>query len=331
MKAEAGLAIRCLAAFCFAIGAADAAHAQSLSQPPMAPSPDIKVLSSRAAAGGMTFVTALGNAPYPVGRDALDHRGKPFWHGTDGQGRRFRTLSEGRTYVEAAVYSDARVLFHAAKGFDPAKPFRLVLFLHGHGSEIERTVARDLDLPGQLDRAGVNAVLIAPQLALDVAESAAGKFVEPGRAAAFFDEAEGVLQRMFGGAPEAWRRAPIVIAAFSGGYRTAGQILDRGGLDGRIEGLVMLDAFYADAGLYAAWLARNHHRAFLYAIHSRSSGEETEALKTRLIERNIPYRTGDDGGPIAGIRFVPVETPHGDIARLGPPAEPVGAVLKRLR
>jgi len=329
VRAGAGPAVRCLR-LAVAVAFVGSAHAQSWSQTPMAPSPDIKLLGGVAAARGTSFIAALGNAPFPVGPHALDHRGKPFWHGTDLEGRRFRALSEGRTYTEAAVYSDARVLFHAAGGFDPAKPFRLVLFLHGHGSEIERTLARDLDLPGQIDRAGANAVLIAPQLALDAAESVPGKFVESGRAAAFFDEAQSLLQRMLGGAPEAWRRAPIVIAAYSGGYRTAGQILDRGGLDGRIEGLVMLDAFYADAGIYAAWLARNHHRAFLYAIHSRSSGEETEALKTRLIERNIPYRTGDDGGPIAGIRFVPVETPHGDIARLGPPAEPVGAVLRRL-
>lgn len=321
MRTKAGLAFVCLA-----LAAADVAHAETS----MAPPPDFKVLSGTPAARGTTFVVSLGNAPFPVGAGAVDHRAKPFWHGADEAGRRFRISSEGQRYFEAEVYSNARVLFHAAKGFDPAKPFRLVLFLHGHGSEIERTVARDLDVPGQLDRADTNAVLIAPQLALDAADSAPGKFAEPGRAAAFFDEAEGVLQRMLGGAPEAWRRAPIVIAAYSGGYRAAAQILDRGGLDGRIAGLVMLDAFYADAGLYAGWLARNHHHAFLYALYSKSSAEETEALKVRLIERNIAYRIGDDGGPIAGIRFVPVETPHGEVPRLGPPAEPLGAVLRRL-
>ena len=241
-----------------------------------------------------------------------------------------RDLVNSRLGLAQTPKHGGRVLFHAVRGFDPAKPFRLVLFLHGHGSEIERTVAREIDLPGQVDRSGANAVLIAPQMALDASESAPGKFVEPGRAAAFIDEAQAVLQKTLGGAPEAWRRAPIVIAAYSGGYRAAGQILARGGLDGRIEGLVMLDAFYADAGIYAGWLARNQHRAFLYALYSRSSAEETEALKAELVERNIAYRVGDEGGPIAGIRFVQVETPHGEVPRLGPPPEPLGAVLKRL-
>ena len=292
---------------------------------------DVKVLCAKSADCGLTFIAELGNAPFPVGPGAVDHRGQPFWHGVDAaSGQRFRQLDDKRRYTEAAVYTDARVLFHAARGFDPSKPFRLVLFLHGHGSELEATLARHLDLPGQIDRAGVNAVLVAPQLALDAQESSPGKFVEPGRAAAFVDEAQAVLRNMLGGGDAAWRRAPIVIVAYSGGYRTAGQIIDRGGLDGRIEGLVLLDAFFAETGLYAAWLARNHHRAFLYALYSKSSAEETDALKARLIERNIAYRTGDDGGPMAGIRFVAVETPHGEIPRLGPPAEPLGAVLRRL-
>lgn len=310
-----------------------AAAAAAIATPAMAElSGDVKVLSAKSAERGLTFITALGNAPYPVGPNAVDHRGLPFWHGVEpASGQRFRQLDEERRYTEAAVYSDARVLFHATRGFDPAKPFRIVLFLHGHGSEIEATVARHLDIPGQLDRAGVNAVLVAPQLALDARESAPGKFVEPGRAAAFMDEAEAVLRTMVGGDAAAWRRAPIVIAAYSGGYRTAGQIISRGGIEARVEGLIMLDAFFADAGLYAGWLARHHQRAFLYALYTRSSLEETTLLKTNLMERNIPYATRDDGSPLAGIRLIEVDTPHGEVAQKGPPAEPIGALLRRLQ
>jgi hypothetical protein len=291
---------------------------------------DVRVLAANGPARGFTFIAELGNAPFPVGPDAVDHRGAPFWHGVEAGGQRFRRLGEGRYYTEAAVYSDARVLFHATRNFDPARPFRLVLFLHGHGSEIEATVARHLDIPGQLDRAGVNAVLVAPQLARDAQESVPGKFVEPGRAAAFFDEAQGVLRATLGGDEAAWRKAPIVIAAYSGGYRTAAQIISRGGIEPRVEGLVMLDAFFADAGLYAGWLARNHHRAFLYALYTRSSIEETTILKTRLMERNIAYATRDDGGPMTGVRLIEVDTPHGEIAQKGPPAEPIGALMRRL-
>jgi hypothetical protein len=292
---------------------------------------DVKVLAAKSPERGFTFIAALGNAPFPVGPGAVDHRGEPFWHGIEpASGQRFRQLDEQRRYTEAAVYSDARVLFHATRGFDPAKPFRIVLFLHGHGSEIEATVARHLDIPGQLDRAGVNAVLVAPQLALDARESAPGKFVDPGRAAAFLDEAAAVLRTMVGGDAAAWRRAPIVIVAYSGGYRAAGQIISRGGIEARVEGLIMLDAFFADAGLYAGWLARHYHRAFLYALYTRSSVEETTLLKTNLLERNITYATRDDGGPMTGVRIIEVDTPHGEIAQKGPPVDPVGAVMRRL-
>ena len=316
----------------FFVPAGLAALAALAAEPAMAElSRDVKVLAAKSATRGFTFVAELGNAPFPVPANAVDHRGAPFWHGTDpATQQRFRRLGEGRYYLEAAVYSDARVLFHATRGFDPTKPFRLVLFLHGHGSEIEATVARHLDMPGQLDRARINAVLIAPQLARDAQESVPGKFVEPGRAAAFFDEAQAVLRAMLGGEESAWRRAPIVVAAYSGGYRTAAQILKHGDLDARLAGLIMLDAFFADAGLYAGWLARHHQRAFLHALYTRSSVEETTALKTRLMERNIAYATRDDGGPLTGIRLIEVETPHGEIAQKGPPADPVGALLKRL-
>jgi len=313
------------AALVVALGAAVAAEGQT----GMAPSPDMKVLS-RGAGAGTTFIAALGNAPFPVGADALDHRGKPFWHGTDSDGQRVRLLSENRRYRERAVYSDARVLFHAAAGFDPAKPFRIVIFLHGHGSEIERTLVREIDLPGQIDRSGANAVLIAPQLALDAAESVPGKFVEPGRAAAFLDEAQGVLARMLGGDPAAWRRATVIVAAYSGGYRTAAQILAHGGVDARIDGVLLLDAIYGDSGLFAGWLARNGHRAFFHAIHTRSSAEETALFKTRLMERGLSYSTRDDGTAPSGIRLIEIDTPHGEVPRLGPPAEPIGALLRRL-
>jgi hypothetical protein len=289
---------------------------------------DVIVITAPARDRGFTFIAELGNAPFPVGPDAVDQRGEPFWHGVDAaSGQHYRDLGPSRRYSENAVYSDARVLFHAVRGFDRRKPFRLVLFLHGHGSEIEATVGRALDLPGQLDRSGINAVLIAPQLALNAQESVPGKFVEPGRAAAFIDEAEGVARGMLGGNAAAWRRAPIVIVAYSGGYRTAAQLVGHGGLERRIEGVVLLDAIFGDAGIYAAWLERNLPRAFLYALFTRSSADETTLLKTSLIERNIAYAMHDDGGPLRGVRFVETNVSHGEVPVKG---DPIAALLRRL-
>lgn len=288
---------------------------------------DIRFLSRSPA--GTTFIAPLAHAPFPVGADARDHRGKPFWHGVDASGRRYRVPSERRRYAEAAAYSDARVLLHAPARFDPARPFHLILFLHGHGSEIERTLVREIDLPGQIDHSGANAVLVAPQLARDAADSAAGGFAEPGRAALFLDEAQSVLRRNLSGTADAWCNAPLIVAAYSGGYRAAGCILERGGLSARITGLVLLDALYDDAALFADWLARNR-RAFLFALYSESSMAETNALMALLAERNIAFSTTDDGGPMTGIRLVRVETRHAEVPRKGPPAEPLGALLSRL-
>jgi pimeloyl-ACP methyl ester carboxylesterase len=161
-------------------------------------------------------------------------------------------------------------------------------------------------------------------------DSVPGNFVEPGRAAAFLDEAQAVLRRMAGGTEAAWRKAPVILVAYSGGYRTAAQILINGGIDRRIEGLVLLDAIFSDTGLYARWLDEHRQQAFLYALYSRSSAKETAELEAQLRLRSIPYAAEDDGGPMAGVRIVAIDTPHAEVPVKGPPAEPLGAVLRRL-
>lgn len=280
---------------------------------------------------GFTFLVELGNAPFPVGPGAVDHRGQPFWHGVDRpNGQRFRFLGNGRRYLEGAAYGDARVLFHVPRAFNAAKPFHLVIFMHGHDSDLERTLVRDYDLPGQIERAGVNAVLIAPQLARNAQDSVPGKFVEPGRATDFVDEAELVLHNVLGIPDAPLRAAPIVLAAFSGGYRTLAQILARGGLDDRIAGLVLLDALYADTEIYARWLDQHAQEAFAYTLYSPSSQMETAKLRAALRLYNVPFADEDDGGPMKGVRFVRTATPHGEIPVKGPPREPLAALLKRI-
>jgi hypothetical protein len=278
----------------------------------------------------IVFVQTLASTPYPITAEAKGRDGKPFFTGRDpATGQPFRAVGE-RRYTLAANYSDNRVLFAAPRGFDPAQPFRIVVYFHGHGSEIEANVARALDLPGQLQRSGANAVLVAPQLARDANDSSPGRWVEPGLAHLFIDEAGEALRARLGGAAASWRAAPLLLVAFSGGYRTLATTLDNGALDRRVEGLVMLDAFYGDVDIFARWLGANRHRAFLWSLYSDSSRKETEALATRLLEGRVPFARDDRAGPPAGIRFVKVETAHPAIPRDGPPTEPLAALLRRL-
>jgi hypothetical protein len=289
------------------------------------------VMAETPTGRGLSLIVSMGLAPFPVAAEARDHLGRPFWHGLDERsGERHRVLLGGKAYPESRHFRDDSVLLHAAAGFDPARPFRLVLFFHGHGATLRGTVIGEYDLPGQFDRAGANAVLIAPQSAFDAPDSAPGKFVRSGHAAEFLDEAERLARRAFGGDAAAWRRAPVILASFSGGYRTVAQIATHGGIEDRIEGLVLLDSVYADVGHFASWLGRRHHRTFFYALFTPSSAPTTEALKAALRERNIAHETSDDGGAMRGVRIVEIPTEHVRVPVLGPPAEPLGAVLRRL-
>ena len=62
------------------------------------------------------------------------------------------------------------------RGFDPKRPAVMVVFFHGHGANLAQDVYDRQQVPAQITAAGVNAVLVAPQFAVDAADSSAGKF-----------------------------------------------------------------------------------------------------------------------------------------------------------
>jgi hypothetical protein len=271
----------------------------------------------------------MSTTPFPVTPTTRNRDGSPFFVERDpASGEPLRIAGEGRRYRLSEAYSDNRVLFAAPAQFDPARPFRLVLFFHGHLSEIERTLVRELDLPGQIARSGINAVLIAPQLARDAADSSPGRWTEPGLASAFVAEAGEALRARLGGTPAAWSAAPVVLAAFSGGYRALSTAVERGGLSSRVEGIVLLDALYGDVDVFARWLRQWSQRAFLWSLSSRSTQKESEELIAALLEAGVQFERSD--GPLRGARLLTVETPHVRVPLDGPPLEPLADVLRRL-
>ena len=80
-------------------------------------------------------------------------------------------------------------------GFDARKPGVIVVFFHGHGATLERDVRDRQLLPKQITESGTNAVLVAPQLAYDAADSSAGKFWERDGLKRFMAEAADQLAR----------------------------------------------------------------------------------------------------------------------------------------
>ncbi len=170
-----------------------------------------------------------------------------------------------RTGDAGGRYTDNRVLVHVPAGFDVRKPGVIVVFFHGHGATLERDVRDRQLLPKQISEAGVNAVLVAPQLAYDAADSSAGKFWERDGLKRFMAEAADQLAGVYGDprTSEVFASMPVVIVAYSGGFETAAWSLQIGGLGKRVTGVVLLDALYGHMDKFSSWIVKNRQAFFV--------------------------------------------------------------------
>jgi len=230
----------------------------------------------------VTSLVPMANAPFPVDAGAsADASAK-------GGGINFR----GSIRWEKGAYGDPRVLLHIPKGFDPNKPSVMVVFFHGHGATLSRDVLERQQVPQQISEAGVNAVLVAPQLAYDARSSNPGKLWEPGAFARLVREAGEQLTRLYGDqrAARTFANMPIIIVAYSGGYLSAASSLERGGLKNRVRGVVLLDALYGELDGFASWISHNRS-GFFVSAYTHSTQRRNAELEQKLSERDVTFAT----------------------------------------
>lgn len=270
--------------------------------------------------------------PFPY-RGEIPGQNKPFLDVVVGD-RRGHTSPRGSVYWEDVTYSDKRVLLHIPRGFDPARPALIVVFLHGNLARLDRDVRGRQQVARQVSESGLNAVLVAPQFAFDALDSSAGRFWEPGLFGRFLQEAAERLAQLAGdaGTRDVFGNARVVIAAYSGGYNPAAFALQVGGANGRIHGVILLDALYGETERFADWLARRRP-AFFFSAASRSTQGENAALQRMLAERNVSYGSELPASLAAGsVSFLSVgpEVVHNDFMTRAWVAHPLKAVLRRI-
>ena len=213
--------------------------------------------------GALTSLVNFETAPFPY-HGTVPDSGQPFLN-AETEGHWGHVNFRGNVLWESPTFSDDRVLLHIPPGFDPKRPAVMVVFFHGHGANLAQDVYDRQQVPAQITAAGVNAVLVAPQFAVDAANSSAGKFWEPNGFRRFLDEAAVKLARMYGDPHSAFTfaRMPIVIVAYSGGFGPTLSVLDRGGVRSRVRGLVLLDALYGGIDKFADWITYNRSTFFV--------------------------------------------------------------------
>ena len=281
--------------------------------------------------GALTRLVDFENAPFPY-RGVVPGSGRPFLGGGD-QNRRAHVSFRGKTLWESQTFSDDRVLLHIPPGFDPSRPAVMVVFFHGHGAIIDRDVRDRQQVPAQITAAGANAVLVAPQFAVDAADSSAGKFWEPNGFRRFLDEAAVKLAYMYGDprSASAFSKMPIVIVAYSGGFGPTLSVLDRGGVRSRVRGLVLLDALYAGIDKFADWIADNRS-AFFISSYTPHTAHHNADLQHLLRERSVSYSSELRHGHLPGmVTFLPAgPVSHRDFVTHAWSDNPIKDILVRM-
>jgi hypothetical protein len=234
----------------------------------------------------------------------------PFLNFAKGDRRGHRSYS-GRIYWQDETYNDSRVLVHIPENFQLRKPGVIVVFFHGNGATLERDVRDRQMVPQQISDSGVNAVLLAPQMAVDAADSSAGKFWQPGGFKRFMDESAANLAKLYGdpSGAKAFANMPIVIVGYSGGFLPTAWSLEVGGVSDRVRGVILLDAVYGQLDKFASWI-ENHRSGFFVSSYTHYTAQHDRELMRMLRDKDIAI-SEDMDGPLRPGSVVFVATPEG--------------------
>ncbi len=151
----------------------------------------------------------------------------------------------------------------------------------------------------------------APQLAVDAADSSAGKFWQPGGFKRFMAESADQLANLYGdpNAAKAFANMPIVIIGYSGGFLPTAWSLDVGGISDRVSGVFLLDAIYGELDKFASWI--EHHRSgFFVSSYTHYTAPRDHELMRMLRDKGIAV-SEDMDAPLRPGSVLFVETPEG--------------------
>ena len=256
-----------------------------------------------------TAYVSFSASPFPY-RGIIPDKNIPFLDvATFAQTGHTAPRAGGAIYWEKPTYSDRRSLIYLPRGFDIKKPAVIVVFFHGNEVILSRDVAGRQQVPAQLAASGLNAVLLAPQFAVDALDSSAGTFWTPGVFSRYLDEAAGDLASLYGDAATraTFAKMPLVLVAYSGGYDPAAFAVTVGGVTKRVKGVVLLDAPYDYEDKFAAFVAQNRS-AFFFSAYTASAQTNNARLEQLLTARRVPFTIGPPAKLTPGVvAFLPTD------------------------
>jgi len=315
------------------IATAQASNAENLTIPLPRPRPVVRIPRPRTGNfPGKTQLVEFESAPFPYdGKHPVT--GKPFFN-VFYEGRFGRRGARGQVYWENETYTDPRVLLHIPKGFDIRKPAVIVVFFHGHGARIDRDVRDRQQVAAQITRSDANAVVVAPQFAVEAADSSPGAFWEPGFFDEFMSEAAEQLALMLG-QPKTVRtffKLPVIFVSYSGGFVPTAWALRLGHVQDRLRGIVLMDSLYGELEQFEKWILSNR-RGFFISGYLGSTRARNIQLQRDLADKGIRIEKSLSGNIRPGsVVFIAghAEDSHRDYVTQAWTADPVGDILNRL-
>lgn len=282
---------------------------------------------------GKTSIAEFVTSPFPL--DGSSAAGEYF--NIQENGKRGRQTATGRVYWENETYNDQRVLLHIPAKFDIRKQGVIVVFFHGHGAVLERDIRDRQALPEQISASAANAVLVAPQFAVNAADSNPGRFAEPGAFNRFLNEAATHLAILHGDQRTVryFQSLPVILISYSGGYRAAALAITRGDTQNRVKGVLLLDSLYGEMDKFESWVLADRKRFFISTYLGSTRARNLELMR-QLKDRGVPIRTTLDGirrlqpGTVVFIGGSNEEN-HRDYVQDGWIANPITDLLNRLR
>ncbi len=283
---------------------------------------------------GKTSISEFVTSPFPL--DGSSAAAAELFNENE-NGKRCRRTATGRLYCENDTYNDQRVLLHIPAKFDLKKPAVIVVYFHGHGAILERDIRDRQGLPEQVSASAANAVLVAPQFAVNAADSNPGRFAEPGGFTRFLNEAATHLAILHGDQRTVryFQSLPVILISYSGGYRAAALAVTRGDSEKRVKGLVLLDSLYGEMDKFESWVLSDRKRFFISTYLGSTKARNLELLRA-LKDKGVPVKSSLEGMRRLQPGTVVVmsggnEENHRDYVQDGWIANPITDLLNRLR
>jgi hypothetical protein len=228
------------------------------------------------AALGLCVVTAASVIDADPRAEARRAAGAPNRQATACTGARPPLPPVIFAHLRAAPFPDdpfPSVAVHVPPGFDAADRPGLVLYIHGWQGCVAAALGENdtrcddageprtaANLAAQIDRARVNAILVAFELRRNASTGEVGALAVPGQARNALRELfTEVLAAPLGCALDVDALDRIMIIAHSGGYQAAASVLAYGDLPALSE-VVLLDSLYGAEPVFARWIADDIER-----------------------------------------------------------------------